>query len=197
MKIIKTETDLYFNEKSRILGNCFLVIDDTNTYHFEFIVKKDEAKILCDTGFFLEEVTKEFHKMHLNIIRYYTENHNFYMSFEAVHTFKLPISILQVSEFFLNQTKLENLRKVLNLDTLKIPVQIIDDEYVVIKNHHGLYLALEEGYKMVEVYLDDINEKTKDYLYLAKEQNIKTVKDMRIISNEEYILIQKQLEEIF
>lgn len=197
MKIIKTETDTYFDEKSRVLGNCYQVMDSGNIYHFEFIVEGNEAKIISDTSNYLEEVATEYHRVHLNIIRYYTENHTFYMSFDSVHTFKLPISILQVSEFFLNQTKLDNLKNDLNLDSLAIPVQIIDDEYVVIRNHHSLYLAWEEGHKMVNVYLDDVNQKTRDYLYLAKEQNIKTVKDMRIITNDEYTLIQKQLEELF
>lgn len=197
MKMIKTETDTYFNEKSRILGNCYVVIDNGNTYYFEFIAINNEAKIICDTSNYLENVVTEYHRTHLNITQYYTGDHNFYMGFDPVHTFKLPISILQVSKFFLNQSKLDNLRKHLDFDTLVFPVQIIDDEYVVIRNHHSLYLAWEEGYKMVDVYLDDIPPKTKDYLYLAKEQNIKTVKDMRIISNEEYLLIKKQLEELF
>ena len=174
--MIKTMTDSYFNEKARILGNCYLVIEGIHTYHYEFQVKGNEALVLCDEESYLEDVVTEYHKHNLHIYKYFTQENSFFMTFDQMYTFKLPISILQVTNIFLDQSHLDTLRKYLPLETIVYPVQIIEDEYVILDKHHSLYLAQEDGMKMVDVYVDESICAHKGYLYLAKEQNIKTVK---------------------
>ena len=50
---------------------------------------------------------------------------------------------------------------------------------------------------MVDVYLSEVKQNTLDFLYLAKEQNIKGIQDVRSLSDEEYHKIEKDLNSIF
>lgn len=197
MEIVKSKMDPFFNEKSNILGNCYRVNTKDQSYPFEFILEEKSATIQCSSSDFLEEVAKEHHKEHKWITEYRNETYGFYMSFEDIHTFKLPISILQVSKCFLNQNQLEQISKYEEIVHYPIPVAIIEDEYVIINGHHQVFLANELGYKMVDVYVDEPKNLIYDYLYLTKEQNIKTIKDMKKISQEEYLSLQQQLDFLF
>ncbi|MDE6240905.1 MAG: hypothetical protein K2M08_00615 [Anaeroplasmataceae bacterium] len=194
MEILMTTTDIYFNEKSRLLGNCYLVIEDGIIYHYEFLVTKNKAEIICDSSTFLEYAVEHYHKEHPYINEYYIKDKTFFMTFDKIHTFKLPISILQVSSIFLDATLLEKLKNYEDIEDVFFPVQIVDDEYVVLDKLHQLYLASENGSKMVDVYMDEDFRLSRDYLYLAKEQNIKTIKDTHIISHDEYEAIYSQLK---
>ena len=193
MKIVQALEDPYYNEQSRILRNCYNVIENDITYHYEFLISDFKAEIKCDSSLYLEEVVEEYHLKHPYIYEYYTKDHNFFMSYDKIYTFKLPISIMQVSSVFLDQKRLDELKEHIDLDNLFFPVQIVDDEYVVLDKLHELYLASLEGYRMVNVYMSEDTSLSKDYLYLTKEQNIKIIKDMQIISHEEYEEILKQL----
>lgn len=194
MEIVKATEDSYFNEKSRILENCYHAIENGQIYHYEFLVNKNKAEIVCDSPKFLEEVVDKYHLEHPYINEYYMRDKTFYMTFDVIHTFKLPISILQVSSVFLDEERLEKLRRYEDAEDFFLPVQIVDDEYVVLDKHHQLYLAYENGCKMVDVFIHENFFLNKDYLYLAQEQNIKTIRDMHIISHEEYEAISSQLK---
>lgn len=197
MDIIQTFSDKYFKEKSRILGNCFIIKQQNETFYYEVIVQKNQAKILTNTNQSLEEIAKLHHKNHPNIQEYYTEDHSFLIHFDKIHTFKLPLSILQVSKLFLNQSYLSNLKRYLDPQEICIPVQIIDDEYVILDKHHELYCAFEYGEKMVNVYLEDVNKDILNPLYIAKEQNTRTIHDLKILPDKEYQELSEQLKILF
>lgn len=197
MEIRKEKYDTYYSEEARILGRCYNVIKDDKIYHYEFQTNKNKATILCDSLGYIEEVVEEFYNNNLNIYEYTTPDGSFYKSYDPVFTFKLPLSILQPTQVFLNQERLKQLKAFVDIENLFIPVQIIDDEYIVLGKHHLLYLAMQEEYKMVEVYIQNATNKQKELLYLAKEQNIKRMEDMHIIPQDEYELICKQLKELF
>ncbi|MDE7264274.1 MAG: hypothetical protein K2N64_06405 [Anaeroplasmataceae bacterium] len=197
MEIVRIENDPFLNEKSIALGNCYKVNVKNQSYFYEFIIKGNYATIECSCPLFLEEVVKQHQLEHKWVTEYRSETYGFYMSFEEIHTFKLPISILQVSNVFLNQKKLDQITKYEELVHYPVPVAIIEDEYVILNGHHQIFLAKELGYKMIDVYLDKPKGLIYDYIYLAKEQNIKTVCDMKKISNEEYTSLKQQLDDLF
>ena len=87
---------------------------------------------------------------------------------------------------FLNQNRIQELKPYFNPNDTVIPVTILDEEYVILDGHHRVYLAYEEGMKMVDVYLDEKSPQIEEFLYLAKEQNMKHIKDLSILSNQEY-----------
>ncbi len=197
MNQFKAYKDSYFKEKSRILGNCYIIKENTLEYHYEVLPQNTEAIIIADTSNFLEEIAKMHHQEHPNILHYYTKDSTFSIYFDEVHTFKLPISILQVSKLFLNEEYLTSLKMYCDPEAIYVPVKIIEDEYVILDKHHEVYLAYEYGLKMVNVYLASTPKDILNPLYIAKEQNIRTIPDMKHLSNEEYELISKQLEALF
>ncbi len=50
---------------------------------------------------------------------------------------------------------------------------------------------------MVEVYLDNLKENTIDYIYIAKEQNIRHIEDMKLLEETEYTAISEQFKNLF
>lgn len=197
MKIVKATKGTYFKEKSMILENCYLVLEGKFEYHYEFLITNKEAEIVCDSLEYLENVVEFFHKEHPYINKYYTKDHSFFMNFDKIFTFMLPINIIQVSKVFLDQERLEKLKNYEEDLQFIFPVQIVEEEYVLLNRHHQLFLANEEGMRMVEVFMSNDFSLSNDYLYLAKEQNIKTIKDMQLISHNEYEEIQEQLKYLF
>ena len=195
MEIKVAYEDTYFAKTARILGNCYIILDHNHIYHYEFMISKEIATIVSDTSLYLEEVASMHHKLHPTISIY--KGKDFYMEMKKSFTFELPISILQVSKFFQNQKYLAELNQLTSLDSIQFPVQIIEDEYVLLDNHHFLFIAKELGFKMVDVYLSEVKQNTLDFLYLAKEQNIKGIQDVRSLSDEEYHKIEKDLNSIF
>ncbi|MDE6584572.1 MAG: hypothetical protein K2K15_04130 [Anaeroplasmataceae bacterium] len=196
MEILKEYMDTYFKESSRVLGNCYIVKTALRTYHYEFILKGKHAIISYDALDFIEEVTEIHHKEHKYIEDYSTENHSFYKSYEKTFTFKLPIEILQVSRFCLSKERLDNLRTHVELEEIYLPVQIIDDEYVLLNQHHLLYLLKENDFKMVEVYLDEDTPIIRDFLYLLKEQNIRHIDELPILSEQSFVELYDELKKI-
>lgn len=197
MKIIQDFEDSYYPKKSRILGNCYTVLLGEHAYHYEFILKDKEATIKTDSLECIEDVIEVFRRENRYISLFRTTDSTFYKSYDETMTFKLPVSILQVSEFFLNSTHLDLLKSALDYDQLYVPVAIIEDEYVLLGRHHEVYLAQTEGIKMVEVYLDNLKENTIDYIYIAKEQNIRHIEDMKLLEETEYTAISEQFKNLF
>ena len=73
-----------------------------------------------------------------------------------------------------------------DLDNVYLPVAIIDDEYVLLDGHYRLFILQENLKKMVNVYLDEAEGYIKDLIYIGKEQNIKTIKDVEVVSEKQY-----------
>lgn len=189
MEIIRTKTDPFYKEKSRFLGNCFNVLAEDKIFHYEFIIHKNTATIHTDEVKFIPKVIEEFRLYNKFITEFRTKEGSFYQSFEPVHTFKLPISILQPSQFFINNEMLEQFEQYLDIESITIPVEILNDEYVCLDGHHRLYYAYMNDVKMVDVYLDTMDVFIPDFVYFAKEQNIFNIKDLKRLSKDEYVAL--------
>lgn len=186
MEIVKADAGYTFSEEALALGNCYLAIADKD-YEYEFTIINNTATIKTTNLEYIEEVVEEFRKTNKYINIFKTLDGNFYKEYEQVPTFKLPINIIQISKPFLNQTKITNFEKYFNPDECYLPVQIIDDEYVLLDGHHRLYTAKENYLKMVNVYLAEItNDAIYDMVYVAKERNLKNINDAVILSDEEF-----------
>ena len=115
MKIIRDRENDNYSIKNKILGNCFTVIADKE-YYYEFNIKDNESLIKTNDLKYIEEAIDEFRKYNLNIIKFYTNGNTFYKEFDYVYTFKLPIKILQPSQFFIDKDKLKNIEENLNYE---------------------------------------------------------------------------------
>ena len=62
-----------------------------------------------------------------------------------------------------------------------------DDEYVLLDGHARARFLLENDYKMVDVYMDEEDDFTREYVYIAKENNLFKISQMQILSHEDYL----------
>lgn len=198
MKIIRDYESEIYTLKNRILGQCFTVIENKEKYYFEFEINGFEATIKYDRITLVDNVIDEFRKYFGYISIIYNKDRSYYRAFDERHTFRLPINILQPSKFFINKDYLEKIEEIIEYKEIYIPVCIIDEEYVILDGHTRVYAKMLEDNKMVNVYLaDDIPEIIDDLVYMAKENNIRTVKQMELLNSEEYSIYLKQLNEGF
>lgn len=166
-----------------------------NDNEYEFIIKNNEAIINYKNINYLEEIVNEFHLLHPNIYYYHTNDYNFEMRFDEVFSFKLPIKIIQPTILFLNDNYLKNINNI-NYDNIIFPVNIINDEYVILKGHHLLHQAQLNNIRMVNVYIKEYDDSINNILYILKEQNIKNITDLEILDEDNYNNMLIQLEMI-
>jgi len=183
--IIRDRISTIYSEKNRLLGNCYTIKKDSD-YHYEFDIRGFEALIICDNLVFINEAIDEFRKYNKYINVYYNKDRTFYKAFDEIHTFKLPINIIQPTKIFINENNLNSISKYLEDKEVYLPVNILNDEYVLLDGHARLYAKYLEDYKMVNVYIDNLDIKTDDLVYMAKEQNISNVKMLKVLPDSEY-----------
>lgn len=198
MKIIRDYESTIYTEKNRILGQCFTVIENKTKYYFEFDIKGFEATIKYDRITLVDAVIDEFRKYFGYISIIYNKDRTYYRAFDETHTFRLPINIIQPSKFFINKDHLEIISKILEDKEIYVPVTILDDEYVCIDGHTRIYAKMLEDNKMVNVYLaNDVPNELDDLVYMAKENNIRSIKQMELLDNDEYNSYLEQLNQTF
>lgn len=187
MVIKRDRTDSYYTFDNRALGNCYTVIDNDITYHYEFQINGMEALVLYDNILHIKDAIAEFRKSNKHVVRFYNENRSFFLGFDEIQTFKLPIDILQPTKFFIDEDKYKAIEKYLENETFFLPVAIIDDEYVLLDGHARARYLIDNYQKMVECYIDTFDVDTQNCVYIAKENNLFKVKNMEILPHEEYL----------
>lgn len=198
MHIFIDYIDNFYNKEAQIKGHCYTLIVDNQKYHYEFNILDQSAIIKYDNLDYIEYVVNEHHKNNLYVFEYKTYDNLFFKRFDYVHTFKLPIKVIQISKMILNKDYLKVLEPFVNERNTYIPVNIINDEYVCLDKHHELYLLNEDYSKMVNVYIDNnLPKYIHEKIYLAKEKNVMTINNVDVLKQEEYLEINKMLEEIF
>lgn len=183
--IIRDRLSNVYSLKNRLLGNCFTIKDKID-FHFEFDIRGMEALIICDYLPLINDAIDEFRKYNKYVNVFYNEDRSFYKAFDEIHTFKLPINIIQPSKIFISNSSFDSISKYLEDKEVYLPVTILNDEYVLLDGHARLYAKYNEDFKMVNVYLDDLYPILDDLVYMAKEQNITKINNINVLSDEEY-----------
>lgn len=192
MKCYKDKESSFYMKDNLELGNCITVLDKDTKFYYEFEVNQDKALVKYNSILHIKDAINEFRKYNMQVCIFYNEDRSFYMAFDKVQTFKLPIHILQPSKFFIDREKLDIIEKYLANEQIFVPVDILDDEYVLLDGHARIRYLIENDVKMVDVYMGHITEEIKEYVYIAKENNLFKVKDMEILSHEDYLEYLKQ-----
>ncbi len=186
--------EIYIDNKSDFYDNdlknsnlCITVKDNDNFYYYEYHIDDRSAKVRFNDNKYIEEATSFFHDINKYITSVRSFDESYYEKFNEVFTYKLPIKVILPTEFILSKERYENIDKTLkDLDNVYLPVAIIDDEYVLLDGHYRLFILQENLKKMVNVYLDEAEGYIKDLIYIGKEQNIKTIKDVEVVSEKQY-----------
>ncbi|MBE6138022.1 MAG: hypothetical protein E7176_06475 [Erysipelotrichaceae bacterium] len=181
-----TESSIY-KEKNRKLKNCITINENNQTYYYEFNIANKKALITYNDDTYLDIAIDEYRKHNPIISIFYNKDNSFYKAFDEIPTYKLPISCIQPTKFFLSEEILNNLEEYIDEDDqIYIPVAIIDEEYVCIDGHHRLMYLNRNYEKLVNVYLYKYPSYLNDFIYLAKENNIKSISNVKILKDEEY-----------
>lgn len=109
----------------------------------------------------------------------------------------MPIKILQISHLALNKTKAEYFDQHYDSFNMPVAVTIINDEYVLIDGHHRCYAAGQNHIKMIPVYMEQSTMITEQMVYIAKENNMLHVNDLKLLSDDEYQTYEQELEQLF
>ena len=192
MKIKRDREYSWYTFDNKALGNCFTVIADDKEYHYEFEINGSEAKVKYDSILHIKDAIKEFRKYNKQVIRFYNEDRSFFQGFDSTQTFKLPIDILQPSKFFIDKDKLDTIEANLANENFVLPVCILDDEYVLLDGHARLRYLYDNYVKMVDVYMDELHPDTINDVYIAKENNLFKIKQLEILSHEDYLEYLRQ-----
>ena len=173
----KNDLDNY----SKLHGYCYKVITTNNEiYYYEIKKINNIAYINYENPDYLEAVIEEFRKAYeyVNIFKSY--DNSFYAEFEPVHTFKLPIDIIQVSEMLINEDRVKKLESIIDPDNIHLSVKIVNDEYVLYGDHNLLYTLKLIGERMVNVFINTTLDETiveflNQFIYVLKENNISSI----------------------
>ncbi len=186
MEIIRDRESSFYEQKSKDLGNAFTIIDNNIKYYYEFYPNKQEATIKTNDLKYVLEAIDEYRIYNKHITKFRDLNNEFYKQFDDVFTFKLPIKCIQPSSFFVDLKKIELFEEYIDFENVYLPVNIINDEYVLLDHHNLLYFLNECNQKLVNVFITDYESYINDFVYLAKENNILNVKGLKPLSHEEY-----------
>ncbi len=171
----------YFYENNEIIN---ITIENIK---YEFIIHKQEALVNTTDYKYVEDAVNKVHELRPYIYKFHSNDGKFFEEFDVVYSFKLPIKIIQPSKFFIDKDVLDKVDENLNEENIFLPVAIINDEYVLLDGHNRLY-ALNQNYvKMVNVYISKPEYYIPDFVYIAKENNIKNISSLDVISHEDYV----------
>ena len=180
-----------------LYDNDEIIIIEIDKNEYKFIIKNDEAIVEYKDDIHIMEASNLFNKLRPYISKIHSKNNEFYQEFDKIHTFKLPIDILQPSKMFIDENVLDSIDEDIDENIVYFPVAIINDEYVLLDGHARLYKIKENYVKMVNVFLAEYDEYIPDFVYICKEGNIKNIKNIHILKHEEYELYWNQFLEQF
>ncbi len=186
MEIIRDRESSFYSEKAKILGNAFTIIDNNIKYYYEFIPDGTKSIIKYNDMKYIIDAINEYRIYNKHVTKFKDINNNFYKAFDDIFYFKLPIKVIQPSNFFVDLDKIAIFEEYIDPSNVYLPVAIINDEYVLLDHHNLLYFLNECNIKLVNVFITDYDEYINDFVYLAKENNIFNVNGLKALKHEDY-----------
>ena len=162
------------------------IIIKKDNVEYKFIIKKQEAIVLANNFDNIEEIVNYVRDLRPHIYKFHSPNNSYYQEFDTVYSFKLPISVIQPSKFFIDKKIVDEIGDNIDENNVYLPVQIINDEYVLLDGHVRLYCLNQNYIKMVNVYLAKAEPYIPDFVYIAKEGNIKNISSLHVLEHDQY-----------
>ena len=129
--------------------------------------------------------TFRFHAPH--IVRFFDEAGELVASFPEPERIRIPLDVIQPSQFFVDRTKLEAVETFLTgAEDVVIQVLPWEGRYIALDGHTRLYWAVRQGIESVYA----VRSETDDWVWLfvreARTRGISTPRDMQLLEHEEY-----------
>lgn len=151
----------------------------------------DSTTAIIDTNFSgnLAPVIDEFRIHAYNITNFYTKNMVLIESLPEITLNEFSIDELKPSQFYINELKLDAIKQWLNVESeVIIAITKIGNNLIIADGHTRLFRAKELGYQTVKTYFIEQEKYLYDFYNAAQEKEIYEIKDLQVISNEEYLI---------
>lgn len=151
------------------------------------IVGVDLAQITTSWSDSLDEVIDEFREYAQHITRFIDADNHVIKEFEPIPLIKIPIALLQPSQFYINQEKLRAIGTwIVSEEQVIIPVVKMRSQFVVADGHTRLYAALKHGIQEAYMYIIEEPAYLSDFVSEALILNIKKIDDLQELDALEY-----------
>lgn len=167
-----------------MMHHCAFLVDG-RIVEFE-IVDLYHAKVHADKGLDLTQAIDCFRFYAYHVHHFSDEAGEVIAEFEPVKMTQVKIADLKVSQFYIDEKKLDNILRWIAGKEIAIPVAKGDDGWVVLDGHTRLKALLTLGIETVWVYEDESDPSIFDFMYEACRRGIYHVDDMILCPHEEY-----------
>ena len=183
---IDSYDDKRFDQAALNQHGCF-VVNGKFLYQIK-IISKNSALIKGDEKY-LSEVINNFRFFAEHIINFYSMDGKIIKKFRSPKIFKLHLDNIQPTQFYIDRKKLDAVKTfVKNSEDIIIPVAKYEDKYISLDGHTWLYLAYNLGFSFIYAFITEIFDGTDYFVKESSKRGIKAVKDMILLSHEDYIL---------
>ena len=173
---------------------CFKIQEEDEVYEYAFdILNQEQALLYASTDHYLDEVIEEFlfYSGFIHVIK----DQQGTLLYEAPpkKRFKVLLSEIQPSQFYINEKKLTELATWVKSDKdILIPVTKFQGQWVALDGHTRLKLAQLLNIKEVYAYEEETDAYIEDFVLFCKEQQKDSIYDLPIISETEYEVLWNQ-----
>lgn len=184
IKRIDSYTDCRFSQAARMQHGCFLVNDVP--YEIE-IVSIENAIVKGEDRSLFQNVIDEFRFYAPHISQFYDEDGNIVKKFERKNVFRIDLTQIQPSQFYVDRDKISAIRSFIQKpEDIIIQVLPYKDRYISLDGHTRLYYAVMMGWNTVYAVAENSDSWVYTFVEEATRRNICTPMDMKLVSHEEY-----------
>lgn len=195
IKRIDNYKDKRFSEAVLKQHGAFVV--DDNLYEVEII--SDMEAVVRGPEKYQKDVIEEFRFFAEHISKFYNEQGETIAEYASVELFDVPISLIQPSQFFVDQEKKSALSSFINeASDIVIPLNKKEERYVSLDGHTRLSIAVDKGYDVIKRFLTENAEWVEVFVNEAQKRGIFSPYDIKEVNHEEYdIKWNKFCDELF
>ncbi len=186
IKRIDSYTDCRFSQVALRQHGCFLVNDVP--YEVE-IVCRNNAIVRGANSSIFSKVIDEFRFYAPHISRFYDEDGNIIKEFERKNIFKIDLTQIQPSQFYVDSDKISAISSFIQKpEDIIIQVLPYKDRYISLDGHTRLYYAVMMGWNTVYAVEENADDWVYKFVKEATSRKICTPMDMELVTHEEYEL---------
>lgn len=184
---IKRVTEYNNSLFSQIVLNqrgAFLI--DEEPYEIE-IISNDSAFVRGKNRKNFKKLIEYFRYYSPHINNFFDENNKKIISFEKKPVLTLEVDKIQPSQFYIDEDKLNALKSFIK-NSKDIVIQVVksDEGYICVDGHTRLFIAFLNNFKTVHAIETEFDNDTNYFVSQAKKRNIFTIKDLKLVSHNDY-----------
>lgn len=159
----------------------------TNELFSQIVLNQRGAFLVDDEPYEVEIISNDSAIVRGKNSNFFDEENKKICSFEKENILKLKINTIQPSQFYVDKDKVNALENFIKKsEDIVIQVVNYNDEYVCVDGHTRLFMAMLKNFKNVYAIETDFDKDTAYFVSQAKNRNIFTIKDLKLVSHSDY-----------